>query len=143
MKRAKFSILVGRSLCSRDFYHLLDLTPVTAGALLVFGTAVWCQGTTLAIIHYSGDTLSALLIVIPPLRSGAGCRRGNPSDQLLLRGVGNSSPSEAAVHCFLDAMAALFPLLRTTMMGTASLMVSELEPIRLFGAYATIGVGLT
>ena len=37
------------------------------GALLVFGLSLYCEGATLALIHLSGDQISALLIVLPPL----------------------------------------------------------------------------
>lgn len=36
-------------------------------ALVVFGVASLSQGAALALVHYSGETMNALLIVLPPL----------------------------------------------------------------------------
>ena len=42
----------------------LDSLPA---ALLVFGVASLCQAISLATIHYCGDTMTALMIIMPPL----------------------------------------------------------------------------
>ncbi|MBL8816729.1 MAG: MMPL family transporter [Planctomyces sp.] len=113
------------------------------GALLVFGTALFCQGTTLAIIHFSGETLSALLIIIPPLIQVIAVAGGIHLANYYFEALATRSPQEAAIHCFHDGWLPCTLSAATTAMGTASLMVSGLEPIRLFGVYSTVGVCLT
>jgi predicted RND superfamily exporter protein len=110
------------------------------GALLVFGTAAWSQGATLAIIHYGGETLSALLIVIPPLIQVLSVAGGIHLTNYYFESLPFMSPREAAVACFRVGWLPCTLSAATTAMGTASLMISGLEPIRLFGVYATVGV---
>ena len=110
------------------------------GALLVFGTATWSQAATLAIIHYSGETLSALLIVIPPLIQVLAVAGGIHLTNYYFESLRYMSPREAAVACFQDGWLPCTLSAATTAMGTASLMISGLEPIRLFGVHATVGV---
>ncbi|MCA9035477.1 MAG: MMPL family transporter [Planctomycetaceae bacterium] len=113
-------------------------------ALIVFGCATFCQGATLAVIYYTGETLSALLIILPPLIQvlavAGGIHLSNYYFESLASETHPSSPAIAAIQkgwlpCVLSAL--------TTAMGSASLIVSELTPIRQFGIYATIGVILT
>ncbi|MCA9061552.1 MAG: MMPL family transporter [Planctomycetaceae bacterium] len=114
-------------------------------AMIVFACAGFCQGATLAVIYYCGDSLSALLIILPPLIQVLAVAGGihltnyyfDAQDFPDLTSV---PPAVTAFHrgwlpCVLSA--------GTTAMGTASLMISELTPIRLFGVYATVGVLLT
>jgi len=109
-------------------------------ALLVFGVAVVSQAATLAMIYYSGETMSALLIVLPPLIQvlsvAGGIHLINYYFEFLPT-VGPAAAPARAVQlgwwpCVLSA--------GTTAVGLASLMVSKVTPIRLFGAYAAAGV---
>lgn len=110
------------------------------GAMLVFGVSLAGQGLTLALVHYFGDQMNALLIVLPPLIQvlavSGGLHLTNyyfdapqklPPDQLVAHAV-----SRAWLPCTLSAV--------TTAIGLVSLTVSRLDPIRAFGTYASAGV---
>jgi predicted RND superfamily exporter protein len=109
-------------------------------ALLVFGVALYSQAVTLAVVDFCGDTMSALLIVMPPLVQvlavSAGVHLVNyhrdaertlPPDEAALAGL--------AAGWLPSTLSAL-----TTIIGLVSMLPSGLSPIRAFGAYAGIGV---
>ncbi len=112
-------------------------------ALLVFSIAAFCQAATLAIIDYSGETLSALLIILPPLVQVLAVAGGIHLMNYYFDCHESIGSREAAVEAFRKGWLPCTLSAATTAMGTASLMVSVLTPIRLFGVYATIGVILT
>lgn len=111
---------------------------VAAG--VVFVTAMLCQGAILAIIYYSGERLSALLIILPPLVQVLTVSGGIHLMNYYFNALETMEPREAAIDAFRQGWLPSMLSLGTTAMGTASLMVSSLEPIRLFGIYGTIGV---
>ncbi|MEZ6031560.1 MAG: MMPL family transporter [Planctomycetaceae bacterium] len=119
-----------------------SLRSLLSGAI-VFLAACFCQSVLLAAIYYTGQKLSALLIILPPLvqvltiSGGIHLMNYYRSALLLL------PPQLAAIEAFRRGWLPTVLSLGTTAMGTASLMVSGLEPIRLFGVYGTIGVLLT
>ena len=110
------------------------------GGLVVFLTACFCQAVLLAVIHYTGETLSALLIILPPLVQVLTVSGGIHLMNYYQNAASSLSPQAAAIEAFRKGWLPSILSLGTTAMGTASLMVSGLEPIRLFGIYGTIGV---
>ena len=113
------------------------------GALLVFSVAVFCQAATLAVIYYSGETMSALLIILPPLIQVLAVAGGIHLMNYYFDALEACGPQQAAIEAFRRGWLPCSLSAATTAMGTASLMVSGLTPIRLFGAFATAGVILT
>lgn len=109
-------------------------------ALVVFLTASFCQAALLAVIFYSGERLSALLIILPPLVQVLTVSGGIHLMNYYQNALETLSPREAAIEAFHKGWLPSILSLGTTAMGTASLMVSGLEPIRLFGIYGTVGV---
>jgi len=118
---------------------LLSLKSVIA-AIVVFLTACFCQGLILAVIYYSGERLSALLIILPPLVQVLAVSGGIHLMNYYLNALKTMEPRQAAVECFRRGWLPSMLSLGTTAMGTASLLVSGLLPIRLFGIYGTVGV---
>lgn len=112
-------------------------------ASVVFLTAAVCQAFVLAVIYYSGERLSALLIILPPLVQVLTIAGGIHLMNYYFNALHSMSPRAAAVECFRQGWLPTSLSLGTTAIGTASLMVSGLQPIRLFGIYGTIGVLLT
>ena len=110
------------------------------GGLVVFLTACFCQAFLLAVIHFTGETLSALLIILPPLVQVLTVSGGIHLMNYYQNAPSSLSAQAAAVEAFRKGWLPSVLSLGTTAMGTASLMVSGLEPIRLFGIYGTIGV---
>lgn len=117
-------------------------------ALIVFGTASLCQALALAVVHYSGGEMTALLIVLPPLIQvlaiAAGIHLTNYYFDAIDSRPENVGRDEWAIGqavsmgwlpCVLSSA--------TTAIGLGSLAISGLAAVRSFGAYAAIGVGLT
>ncbi len=111
--------------------------------VLVFGISVYCQGATLALVYLCGETMSVLLIVLPPLIQilavAGGIHLVNYYRESV-RDVGRQQAPWQAIHlgwfpCLLSAA--------TTAIGIGSLAATHLTPIRLFGMLGAMGVSLT
>jgi uncharacterized protein len=106
----------------------------------VLGIALYAEFLTLAILYYAGDSLNAILIVMPPLvlaiAIAGGIHFANYYLDAMREGEGNTVARRAVrfgwVPCTLSA--------GTTAVGMGSLMASEVEPIRAFGGYSAFGV---
>jgi predicted RND superfamily exporter protein len=112
-------------------------------ALLVFGLSLLAQGITLALIHYSGESITALLIVMPPLIQVLAVAGGIHLVNYYFDAVKDPQISNPAVHAFQVGWLPCLLSAGTTAIGLASLLVSGLTPIRLFGGYAACGVLVT
>ena len=109
---------------------------------VVFGLAAFCQGATLALVHYAGDSMTALLIVLPPLVQVLAVAGGIHLANYFFDGqdAAVEQPARRALQigwlpCVLSG--------GTTAIGMASLASSELSPIRSFGVYSAVGVLIT
>ena len=109
-------------------------------AVMVLAGAIYSTALTLAILYFSGGKMNLLMTMLPPLvyvlSISASVHLANyyrdAADHLPVE----DAPSMAMVHGWLPCvMAAL-----TTAVGLASLMMSTIEPIRMFGLYAAAGV---
>lgn len=109
-------------------------------ALLVFGVSVYGQTLTLALIHFSGQQMNALMIVLPPLIQvlalAAGIHMVNYYvDESRERGRTGAAWRALRIGwlpCVLSAV--------TTAVGLASLLASNLVPVREFGKFGAAGV---
>ena len=110
---------------------------------LVFAVSLWCVGLSFLTLHACGDRMNPVLIVMPVLVLVLGVSGGIHLMNYLgesLEDGGQAGVARRAVRlgwlpCGLSA--------GTTAIGLASLVVSELEPIRVFGFHAAIGVMAT
>ena len=112
-------------------------------ALLVFALASFCQAAALALVHFAGETMSALLIVLPPLVQVLAVAGGIHLinyyfDAARTSGL-PSAPRQALRRGWLPCVLSS----GTTAVGLASLLVSDVTPIRLFGAFGAASVLLT
>lgn len=113
------------------------------GALVVLGVSVYCEAATMALIHWCGGEMSALLIVLPPLVQVVTASGGIHLINYYLVAVKSYDAESAAwgavkigwLPCTLSAL--------TTAIGLGSLAVSQLSPVRMFGLYGALGVLLT
>lgn len=112
-------------------------------ALLVFGLSLLAQGMTLAIIHFSGESITALLIVLPPLIQVLAVAGGIHLVNYYLDAVKDPGIDQPAAYAFQVGWLPCLLSAGTTAIGLASLLVSRLTPIRLFGGYAACGVLIT
>ena len=109
-------------------------------AVLVFLLSAWCVGLAFFALEACGDRMNPVLIVMPVLVLVLGTSGGihlvnylyESLEQGGAAGVASRAVRLAWQPCALSA--------GTTAIGLASLVVSELEPIRAFGLHAAIGV---
>ncbi len=110
-------------------------------AIVVLVLAGFGQLMAVALVYYTGQQFSAVLIVLPTLvfmltLSGAvhlvnyytECARTK------IEGAGVRALSLGWKPCLLSSL--------TTMMGMGSLLTSQLAPVRQFGVYSAVGLGL-
>ncbi|MGB7345071.1 MAG: MMPL family transporter [Pirellulaceae bacterium] len=135
-KYAALSVLLSLLLC---WWFLGDWRY----ALAVFAVAVFGEGLCLSMVGWSGEPMNAVLILMPPfvfvLTIAAGIHLVNYYfDEAKQHGIAGA-PQRAIrvgwVPCVLAAM--------TTCIGLSSLLTSEVEPIRQFGFFASIGSTVT
>jgi len=112
-------------------------------ALLVFLVSLACVGLNFWGLAACGDRMNPILIVMPVLVLTLGVSGGIHLTNYLIDSLATGGRAGVAwrairlgwLPCSLSA--------GTTAVGLASLVVSELEPIRVFGFHAAIGVMLT
>ena len=112
-------------------------------AVIVFGLSVFCQAATLALVHFAGETMGALLIVLPPLIQvlavAGGVHLTNYYFESWVAEGRNSAPWAAVRLGWVPILLSS----GTTALGIGSLLVSDLTPIRNFAAFGSAGVLLT
>lgn len=109
-------------------------------ALVILSAAVYGQGLCLSLVYFSGVTMNAILILMPPLvfvlTIAAGIHLVNYYyDEVLLHGV-DQAPRRAMQNGWFPCVLASL----TTAIGLGSLLISQIEPIRFFGLFSTLGV---
>ncbi len=120
-------------LCLRSFWLTAVIT-----AIAVIG-----EGIVLAIVYYTGTPMNAVLIVLPPLvfvlTVSSGIHLSNyyldashEFSDLTSAGAARRAMRAGTVPCLLATT--------TTVIGLGSLMLVRLEPIRVFGFVASLGV---
>jgi predicted RND superfamily exporter protein len=108
--------------------------------VIVFTTALFSAGLSLALVSYSGTTMNAVLLTMPTLvfvtaTSGAIHLANYYREAAAQSGVAGAA-DQALAHTWIPLGLAT----GTTGIGLLSLGVSELSPIRLFGVYSAAGV---
>ncbi|MFM8634796.1 MAG: efflux RND transporter permease subunit [Planctomycetia bacterium] len=108
---------------------------------LVLASGVYSMFASLAIVWYSGYPVDAILLTMPSLvyvatTSGAIHLANYYRDQLAETGVRDGAAGRAVHHALLPLSLAT----GTTAVGLATLAVSELVPIRMFGIFSAAGV---
>ena len=108
---------------------------------LVLASGVYSMFASLAIVWYSGYPVDAIMLTMPSLvyvatTSGAIHLANYYRDQLAETGVQEGAAGRAVHHALLPLSLAT----GTTAIGLATLAVSELVPIRMFGIFSAAGV---
>ena len=111
---------------------------------LVLASGVYSMFASLAIVWYSGYPVDAILLTMPSLvyvatTSGAIHLANYYRDQLAETGVQEGAAGRAVHHALLPLSLAT----GTTAIGLATLAVSELVPIKMFGIFSAIGVAVS
>ncbi len=117
--------------------------PLTTAIVLV---AVIGEGLVLAAVYYTGTPMNAILIVLPPLvfvlTVSAGIHLSNYYLDIVHEFPGVSR-SDAAQRAMKAGMVPCALATGTTVVGLSSLLLVRLEPVRIFGGVASLGVALT
>jgi hypothetical protein len=134
------TILFGLSLVVGFFVSWFSLKN-TALVAMVIASGVYSMFASLAVVWYSGYPVDAILLTMPSLvyvatTSGAIHLANYYRDQLAETGVQEGSAGRAVHHALLPLSLAT----GTTAIGLATLAVSELVPIRMFGIFSAAGV---
>lgn len=111
--------------------------------LMVFGLSLLAQAASLALVHFCGETMSALLIVLPPLIQVLAVAGGIHLANYYFDALPEYGTQQAAAEALRRGWLPCVLSFGTTAVGMASLMLSELTPIRSFGAFSAAGVLIT
>ena len=111
--------------------------------LTVAGLSLFCQAMTLALVHFSGQSMSALLSVLPPLVQVLAVAGGVHLTSYYFDSLEHHGPRDAAREAVRQGWLPCLLSAGTTALGTGSLISSRLSPIRSFGMFASAGVVLT
>ncbi len=120
-------------ICLRSFW----LTSVIA-IVAVIG-----QGMVLAAVHYTGTPMNAVLIVLPPLVFVLTVSSGIHLSNYYLDAIhefADLTPASAARQALKAGTTPCLLATGTTVIGLGSLVMVRLEPIRIFGLVASLGV---
>ncbi|MFM1995859.1 MAG: hypothetical protein RLZZ111_246 [Planctomycetota bacterium] len=112
-------------------------------ASLVFAVSLWCVGLSFATMYAWGDRMNPVLIVMPVLVLALGVSGGIHLVNYLVEAREAGGPRRVAARAFRLGWLPCLLSAGTTAIGLASLVVSELEPIRTFGFHASIAVMTT
>ena len=134
------TVLFGLSLvvgCIVSWFSLRNATLVG----LVLASGVYSMFASLAVVWYSGYPVDAILLTMPSLvyvatTSGAIHLANYYRDQIAETGMQEGAAGRALHHALLPLSLAT----GTTAVGLATLAVSELVPIKMFGIFSAIGV---
>ena len=134
------TILFGLSLVVGFFVSWFSLKSKTLVAMVI-ASGVYSMFASLAVVWYSGYPVDAILLTMPSLvyvatTSGAIHLANYYRDQLAETGIQEGAAGRAVHHALLPLSLAT----GTTAVGLATLAVSELVPIRMFGIFSAIGV---
>ncbi|HPP53664.1 MAG TPA: MMPL family transporter, partial [Thermoguttaceae bacterium] len=110
---------------------------------MVFTCGLFTAGCSLAVVYLTGTRMNAILLTMPSLVyvaaiSGAIHLANYYRDEVRQHGL-EGAPTRAVKAAWLP----LFLATATTAIGLASMYISELVPIQLFGLYSAIGVGIS
>ena len=136
---SSISVLIAVVLC----FLCLRSVPLTAVTIVV---AVLGQGLVLAMVYYTGRDMNAVLIVLPPLVFVLTVSAGIHLSNYYLDIIREFPDQDTATAAAIAMKAGVTPCLlatATTVVGLLSLLLVRLEPVRIFGVIASIGVVLT
>jgi len=138
--QASVTILFGLSLVVGFIVSWWSLRSKALVAIVI-ASGVYSMFSCLAIVWYSGYPVDAILLTMPSLvyvatTSGAIHLANYYRDQIAETGKREGAAGEALAHALLPLSLAT----GTTAVGLATLAVSELVPIKMFGIFSAVGV---
>jgi predicted RND superfamily exporter protein len=110
---------------------------------IVFGVAMYCASTSLAMVYFTGKQLNILMMSMPTLIYVLGISAGIHWVNYLRKAAARSTGANAVEMATREAMTPVLLTAFTTAIGLVSLATSQVEPIRMFGLYSAAGVLLS
>jgi len=101
------------------------------------------QTLMLSSVFFTGETMNAVLIVLPPLAFVLTVSAGIHLVNYFYEALSDGGPADATRRAVRNAWSPCFIAAATTAIGLGSLLVSDIYPVRQFGALAAIGVMIT
>ena len=114
--------------------------------LVIVAVASIGEGLVLAAVYYTGTPMNAVLIVLPPLVFVLTVSAGIHLSNYYLDASSefpDLSRAEAAQRAMKAGVAPCVLATGTTVVGLSSLLLVRLEPVRIFGGVASLGVIVT
>ncbi|MCO8124410.1 MMPL family transporter [Stieleria sp. TO1_6] len=111
--------------------------------IAITAIAVIGEGMVLALVYYTGTPMNAVLIVLPPLVFVLTISAGIHLSNYFLDAsheFPELTASQAAKRAIRAGIVPCFLATGTTVVGLGSLMLVRIEPIRVFGFVASVGV---
>ncbi len=109
-------------------------------AIMVLVVAMYSTGVALAILYFSGNKMNLLMTMLPPLiyvlSISSAVHLANYYRDAASNASSEIALAAAVTHGWLPCVLAA----STTAIGLASLVLSKIDPIRMFGIYSAIGV---
>lgn len=133
---------VGDDFAPRHQYDQFCSDSISA-TLVVFGVSLVCQLVTMAMVDLSGGTMTALLVVLPPLVQVLAMAGGIHFVNYYVEASEGAEQSTALSRAFQLAWLPCVLSAVTTAIGLGSLGVSGLVAVRDFAMYAAFGVLIT
>jgi len=106
---------------------------------IVFATAVYCQLFALNLMHWTGQHMNSVLIMLPALVFVLSISAAIHVVNYFLDAVSESGWESAVGHTVLTSLKPCGLAAATTSLGLGSLGLSEIVPIQKFGFYAAAG----
>ncbi|MDZ7615576.1 MAG: MMPL family transporter, partial [Patescibacteria group bacterium] len=110
---------------------------------MVFGLSVYASGVSTAVVYYSGGTMNLVLVVMPALiyvlTLSACIHLANYYYDAVREGGLHGAPRRSLMAGWLPCALSA----GTTALGLISLCVSHVIPVRMFGLYASVGMGVS
>ena len=109
---------------------------------MVFTTGLFTAGCSLVAVYLTGGRMNAILLTMPSLVYVAAVSGAIHLANYYRDTVRQEGLEGAATRAVKAAWLPLFLATATTGIGLASMYISELVPIQLFGLYSAVGVGI-
>ncbi|MHB8862336.1 MAG: efflux RND transporter permease subunit [Pirellulaceae bacterium] len=111
--------------------------------LPVMVAAYFGQGLVMSSVHYTGVTMNAILIVMPPLIFVLTVSAGVHLVNYYYEALQERNRVRATRQALANGWVPCFVAALTTAIGVGSLLVSTVSPVRQFGALGAMGVMVT
>ncbi len=109
-------------------------------SLIVLTFSVVCAGVSLAVLFWTGGQMNLTMVMLPTLTFIMGVSASVHMVNYYRKSASTGNPADAATNALKDGGWPIALSSVTTAVGMASLAMSQVSPIRLFGLYSAIAI---